>query len=172
MEARHQAVRELAVHVIADAEAVEMQSLCALHDEKAVALGGLTDHDLMLIIVEACVTLDELHLRAAVGFVEKDIDGIHVLPCCPKSERNGISRIRLLRDAVAGRPRGVQCRLVNRTLVHLLSYFPTDIFSVPGRASGQALYRSPVSDRSPANIPFARSSAQRKQPGRRQALRN
>ena len=172
MESRHQAVREFAVHVVADAEAVEMQSLCALLDEKAVALGGLTEHDLMLIIVEACVTLDEPHLRAAVGFVEKDIDGIHVLPCCPKSERNGISRIRLLRDAVAGRPRGVQCRLVNRTLVHLLSYFPTDVFSVPGRASGQALYPSPVSDRSPANIPFARSSAQRKQPGKRQAIRN
>ncbi len=154
MESRHQAVREFTIHVVADAEAVEMQSLWALLDEKAVALGGLTDHNLMLIIVEACVTLDEPHLRAAVGFVEKDIDGIHVLPCCPKSERNGISRIRLLRDAVAGRPRGVQCRLVNRTLVHLLSYFPTDLFSVPGRTSRPGNLSISYVRSCPASIPL------------------
>ena len=173
METRHQAVRELAVHVVADAEAVEMQPFLALHDEKAVALGGLTDHDLMLIIVEACVTLDELHLRAAVGFVEKDIDGIHVLPCCPKSERNGISRIRLLRDAVAGRSGGVECCLVNRTLVHLLYYFPTDLYSVPGRTSrpGRSIHlMCPIDAR--RIPPSRRPSAQRKQPGKCQAIRN
>ena len=140
MEARNQAVRELWVHVLADAEAVKMQAFRAFPYKEAVALSGLPDHHTMLIIVKTVIAFHARHLNTAVGLMKIDFNGVHILPRGAKSKCDRIPWIRFLRNAILCCPRGIQCLLIDRTLCHTKDSLPTLNLCIAASQKGAFLH--------------------------------